>query len=163
MSVTVTGDNVSFRVYKLNIGGREFQISQHVMESVDGSKLQRISRQANDKSKNEIIFFERPTGAFEAILAYHQTGNLHIPGEMCPGAFKQEMEFWDISPQVLEKCCYHRYMTFLREQNVMGGFIDEAHRNDGHLVKRSTCLAKFRSKAWSVLDNKDGSLLTKVS
>ncbi|XP_033763359.1 potassium voltage-gated channel protein Shaw-like [Pecten maximus] len=163
MAVSGKKDNLS-NMYRVNVGGRQFEISRHVMESVDGSRLQRLVYESEDTPINMDFFFERPGGPFEAILAYHQTGRLHIPGDMCPAAFKQELEFWDISPDDLETCCYHRYLTFSREQAVMAGFMVQTDEisNEESCDKTSPYWTRIRSRMRSVLDNKDDSLVTQA-
>ncbi|XP_060078314.1 potassium voltage-gated channel protein Shaw-like [Ylistrum balloti] len=151
-------------MYRVNVGGRQFGISKSVMGSVDGSRLQRLVLEGSHNPNQTDFFYERPSGPFEAILAYHQTGKLHIPGDICPEAFKQELDFWDISPHMLEKCCYHRYLTFSRDQTVMTGFIEKSRLSNLYTGKRLEKTPSFwsrtRSRLRSVLDNKDESLVT---
>lgn len=155
------GTNEMFHV---NVGGYHYEINKQTMLSVDGSRMQTLS-QKGTHDENE-VFFERPRMAFEAILAYHQTGQLHMPGDMCVGAFKREMEFWGINPHVMENCCYHRYVTFVREQDILNGFLTKTKKAeeclDNLLSDQSSKWARLRSRIWTVLDNKDNSILTQV-
>ncbi|XP_069122403.1 potassium voltage-gated channel protein Shaw-like [Argopecten irradians] len=154
----------SNNMYRVNVGGRQFEVSRQVMVSIDGSRLQRLVHE--DPSCMTDIFFERPSGPFEAILAYHQTGKLHIPGDLCPGAFKDELDFWNICAEALETCCYHRYLTYIHEQAVMAGFMEKSQKDAvsgaGGCDKTSSKWTRMRSRMRTVFDNKDGSLVTQV-
>jgi len=57
-----------------------------------------------------VVILDRPYDAVAAILAMYQTDELHIPMSSCPVAFLKEMEFLELKPEMLAKCCRIRYV-----------------------------------------------------
>lgn len=156
------------KIFSINIGGSIYQICSKTMLKVKSSKLAKIAMDdlENKEDNQNVLFFERPRLAFEAILAYHQTGFLHIPGDICPGALKTEIDFWGIDPHAMEKCCYHKYMTHIRDQETLSGFLKKynTYKDERETLKIDSkdVLVRARNKIWTILDNKDKHIVTKV-
>lgn len=138
----------------LNIGGFPFKISKDA-----------ICRLPNFKAmSNQTEYpFDRPRQCFEAIYNYCVLGKLHIPPNVCTGEFLEELEFWGVKAEKLEKCCHHRYVLFMREQENLRGFIKCTEKEDG----QNEAAEKFqtngaKSRLWNILDNRDSKLETKV-
>ena len=65
------------------------------------------------KNGTPLVFdIDHPAERFAAILAYYQTGELHIPAGLCPGAFQRELLYWDIDSGKLSDCCIAKYNTY---------------------------------------------------
>lgn len=88
---------------KINVSGQVYEILTEVIENGPTSRLTMMY-----KTGSSCIMVNRPAESFAAILAMYQTGELHIPMTSCPGAFLSELEFWNISPDMISDCCYNR-------------------------------------------------------
>lgn len=92
-----------------DVGGQIFKISKTALENGPPSKLTRLYKSSSGPSDNgTCIEVDRPSDLFASVFALYQTGELHFPTSLCPGAFVNELEFWEISPDVTENCCLHR-------------------------------------------------------
>ncbi|WAR27506.1 KCNAG-like protein, partial [Mya arenaria] len=99
----------------VNVGGQTYRISRDKIDNGPHSNLKYLVQ-------NGCTVFDRPADMFSPILALYQTGELHIPVTSCPGAFLRELEFWDISPDILSQCCKNRIQSFLDEEETLRKF-----------------------------------------
>jgi hypothetical protein len=99
---------------RIEIGGQVFTIPRESLEKGPTSRLQKMYRSAFASYKTRVIVEERPHEMFAAILAMYQTGELHIPLTSCPGAFMNELHFWEIPVELLSPCCYNRLDRFIK-------------------------------------------------
>ena len=88
----------------IHVSGNTYQLELDDVRRAPESKLYRYVFAGKQTS----MTFKRPKQSFEAVLAYYQTGELHMPTSVCPGAFKTELAYWGLDPQILSKCCYYR-------------------------------------------------------
>ena len=97
-------DHIKRDTIEIRVSGNTYEMELDDVRRAPESKLYRCVLKGSQSS----MTFKRPIQSFEAVLAYYQTGELHMPMSVCPGAFKTELKFWGIDPQVLSKCCYYR-------------------------------------------------------
>jgi hypothetical protein len=95
---------------RIEVGGQVFTIPVELLENGPSSRLQNLYKSTSASNKTCVIAVERPHEMFPAILAMYQTGELHIPMTSCPGAFMNELAFWEIPAESLSSCCYNRYL-----------------------------------------------------
>ena len=91
---------------RFDVSGQEFYIHKDKLTSGPSSKLKALYYCFKDTKDS--LYIDRAPNAFGAILAWYQTGELHIPMSLCPGAFLKELEFWDIKHTKLARCCFYR-------------------------------------------------------
>jgi hypothetical protein len=91
-----------------DVGGQIYSISLAAIQNGPSSKLKQLYTSGRTVSGPSRIEIDRPVDLFASVLALYQTGELHFSMTSCPGAFLNELEFWDISPEVVESCCYER-------------------------------------------------------
>lgn len=143
------------------VGGTKFTLKRDLIVNGPDSKLKRLVLWDKDES---MFSFNRPKSHFKSILAYYQTGHLHLPTNVCPFAFKEELEFWEISHTVLEKCCFIRFSNFLLDQKHFEGFskffISPEEKLDR--LRRTSSRGKVLSKIWNIVENQDRNVHTKV-
>ena len=85
------------------VGGQSFSISKDILDSGPRTHLTMLGTKCGEP---EMI--DRPRDCFTAILNWYNTGQLHIPPNVCPGEFKTELEYWNIDEQSLAECCYYK-------------------------------------------------------
>ena len=92
----------------LSVSGTRFEISCSKLEE---ESFQRLPLMVSEAKKNGMPLefeIERPVERFAAIAAYYQTGELHIPTGVCPGAFQKELQYWGVDSDKMEECCMVR-------------------------------------------------------
>jgi len=167
-------------IVRVNISGHIFEISSSLLLCKPDTRLGRlcydviqkenipdtiILKKSGNKTKPEAAFFNRSISAFEAILFYYQTDELHIPNNVCPKAFKKEMDFWDISTQNLDSCCRYKYLEFVDNCEMREKFKSSMKSNDDfkevpHV--NDTKVQRCRAKLWSVLEHNESSWTSTV-
>ncbi len=65
----------------VNVSGRRFEVERCLLTIFPDSTLGRLAC-LNQKEFN----YQRPAAVFESVLAYYQTGHLHLPVSVCPGS-----------------------------------------------------------------------------
>ena len=93
----------------LNVSGTKFEIDPRCLEKEPFQRLPRMVFDARKDGNEQELSIDRPSDSFAAILTYYQTGELHIPTGVCPGAFRKELEYWEIGADSLSECCIFRY------------------------------------------------------
>lgn len=91
----------------VDVSGRLFKVSKEILKNGPQSGLSRLLL-SDEVSELSVLEIDRPADIFAAFIAWYQTGELHIPTTSCPRAFLNELEFWEISPEVLTSCCGKR-------------------------------------------------------
>ena len=99
-----TMENHQERV-QFDVSGQVFTIYKDKLTSGPPSKVKSLYY-AN--RLQESIYIDREPCAFGAIIAWYQTGELHIPMTLCPGSFLKDLKFWDIKHTHLKSCCFYR-------------------------------------------------------
>ena len=88
--------------------GSRFEISSKCLEEEPFQRLPLMVSEAKKNGLPLVFDIDRPAERFAAILAYYQTGELHIPAGVCPRAFQRELLYWDIDSSKLSDCCIVR-------------------------------------------------------
>jgi len=137
-------------------------------DTVNPSQVLQVGMK-NDRSypctKMTTVFYERPTEAFKAVLAYHQTGQLHMPTNMCPKLFGNELKFWGIPVHEMENCCLYRYYAYLDDYEMKTAFHDSINKTSKTNVvtpKGHSKIKRYRMKIWTYLNYEDKSFMSKV-
>ena len=93
------------------IGGSEFYTLPSTITKRCGSKwLQNLLDKATCVGNGE-YFLDRNPKMFSCILDYCRTGTLHLPHNICGPFIREELSFWDISPTLIEPCCWSPFTT----------------------------------------------------
>ncbi|OWF42689.1 potassium voltage-gated channel protein Shaw-like [Mizuhopecten yessoensis] len=93
----------------LNVRGTIFVVEQDFVNV--SVKSHSPLAQLNDSSKyynreKDEFYFNKSAVVFDAVLDYLDTGNLHVPGNVCTEKFQSDLEFWGIPQCKLGKCCW---------------------------------------------------------
>ena len=114
MQVTTMDDNTETnditKTIVINVGGVRHEVLQKTLQTIPRSRLGRITEYgAHYRVKQGEYYFDRHSGIFAAILNLYRTGALHVPGDVCGPAFKQELDFWQLEEAQIQECCWIRY------------------------------------------------------
>lgn len=82
------------------VGGTVFKTKRTTLNTIEGSLLSRL-----DKRKY-VYYFDRDPTAFRHILYAHRYGRIHVPKDICPIQFREEMLYWGIPKRLIAPCCW---------------------------------------------------------
>lgn len=142
----------------VNVSGRRFEMSPYTYSRL--VKNLPTSPIISAALGSEDLFFERHADAFQSILHYYQTGNLHLPLSVCPSLFKSELDFWGVEVTQLDKCCYNDYGTFEQDQTSLEKY--ERYTEKKTVIKHDTRVGKLQAKLWATLNYPFASTLAQV-
>ncbi|XP_053378899.1 potassium voltage-gated channel protein Shaw-like isoform X2 [Mercenaria mercenaria] len=150
-----------------NIGGVRFETYKSTLFRLPNSPLanSKFLKEHFRPEKNE-YFFDRDPDVFRATLNYLRTGELHIPSYICGPAAKNELEFWGVKPNKIEKCCWTNYNDW---NSTLEALNQLEHDRKGSLLtvevdknKTKTWWNTHQPKIWNFLNNPDVSFLAKL-
>ncbi|XP_063435721.1 potassium voltage-gated channel protein Shaw-like [Mytilus trossulus] len=141
----------------LNISGTKYEVTRKSLLTHPSSRLGKLVS-ASQSTKQEELHFNRPPMCFESILVFYQTGKLHLPPNVCPNVFKEELEYWEIDHELMEQCCLMNYMQFLEGYKTKTEFKNSIIQSDKGTSK--PCSGKTR--IWRIIDYKERTWLAKV-
>ncbi|XP_045208612.2 potassium voltage-gated channel protein Shaw-like [Mercenaria mercenaria] len=137
---------------KFNVGGQIYSISTNSLQNGPESKLTRMYQSGTTLTESAYIDLDRPRDVFASVLALYQTGELHFPMTSCPGAFLNELEFWEISPEMVESCCFNRLQSFVDEQETLQKFRESREASRKHFCYSNQFMKSFQCKLWNIID-----------
>ncbi|KAJ8301661.1 hypothetical protein KUTeg_020648 [Tegillarca granosa] len=153
---------------EIDISGTKFFVSQDILTNKPYTRLGRMaSKLSKDRNEESTVSFQfdRPIPSFQTVLEYYQTEQLHMPVNTCPKSFQKELEFWEIDPGEMEKCCLYQYITFMDDFETLYNFQTslqkEQEQTDTRLKSKKSSFKHKRARLWAILDNKESSLLAK--
>uniref|UniRef100_A0A914WS89 Uncharacterized protein n=1 Tax=Plectus sambesii TaxID=2011161 RepID=A0A914WS89_9BILA len=106
-------------------------------------------------------YFERTSKAFDPIIDFYMTGNLHKPSDMCPDRFREELLFWGLVKEEMAPCCAP---IVVNSDNATSACI---HATEEDKKKNSVDFkgffgASIRRRLWPVLEDPSSSVYAKV-
>ncbi|XP_053379401.1 potassium voltage-gated channel protein Shaw-like [Mercenaria mercenaria] len=151
---------------KINVSGTHFEFDRKIVNEKKSHRLAYLCANEPDYKPLELTV-DRSAIAFGAILSYYQTGELHIPPGICPGAFRREMEFWELDADVLHECCLYRYQAFLDDEDTRRRFLHKTLQPTSTMSPAVSPavvgkLTMYRSRLWDIMDNNVNSIAAKL-
>ncbi|XP_052098414.1 potassium voltage-gated channel subfamily S member 2-like [Mytilus californianus] len=143
----------------INVSGTKFEISKAALLTQPDTRLGKIALSTSTSEKQE-LYFDRPATAFESILTFYQTRKLHMPPNVCPNSFKEDLDYWQIDYEYLDKCCLYSFIQFLDLHTARIEFQYEKNETLSKTVV-SKCSA-MRNRIWKVIDYHEATLLAKL-
>lgn len=159
---------ISSETLVFNIGGVKFETFRSTLyKQPNNSLANKEFMQKHYRPGSNDYFFDRDPETFKVVLNYLRTGELHLPSSICGPAVKNELEFWGISDDIIERCCYSHYNSYNEtlealnqlERDTKGSLFltpEESQSRD------SSKLARFRTSMSIILNKPDSSLLAKI-
>ncbi|XP_021376164.1 potassium voltage-gated channel subfamily A member 4-like [Mizuhopecten yessoensis] len=157
------------QIFELNISGKLFEVAGDILARFPNSRLGKVAVESplspnQGTGTKKTLFFSRPSTPFDDILAYYQTGELHMPSNVCPKAYKRELEFWGLDPDDMQHCCRFKYLAFFDDFETISAFhacIDET----SYVPPRNNVMSpigKCRARIWSIIEHEEATAISKV-
>ena len=93
---------------KLNVSGTLFEFDEKLLRNRNGDRITELCRNLPNEGHAGTVYVGRSAKCFDSMLSFYQTGELHIPLDVCPASFQQEMDFWRLDKSDLAECCAYR-------------------------------------------------------
>ncbi|XP_045202054.2 potassium voltage-gated channel protein Shaw-like [Mercenaria mercenaria] len=139
-------------IVTLNIGGTIFKCYAKTLTAFPDSKLAHLNFQCDFyDSKQKEYFFDRDPVLFSYILDSFRKGAIHLPNDVCGTTFKEELEFWEISPRYVAPCCWGALYRSEGDKATMNALIQRFQQNPNTLLMQEKKLG-IRSKLWLFFD-----------
>lgn len=107
---SIIPDPFSMETLIFNVGGKRFETYAATLDRDCNCLLAKKSfLQAHYRKNTGEYFFDRDPDIFKSILNYMRTKKLHLPTYVCGPSVKHELEFWGLSPEKIEQCCWMNY------------------------------------------------------
>ncbi|XP_063438557.1 potassium voltage-gated channel subfamily C member 3-like [Mytilus trossulus] len=157
-------------IYTINNKGDKFEISTIILDKItcNGSSAgkQIISDLTEDKTAIEFNFHRHQT-CTSSILDFVRGDLLHIPADVCPKKFRQEMEFWGIPENEIATCCFTKYQSFLDDEKTLRVLQrDENTRHERkervHVLSKYKGWKAIQAKMWQVMEYPSTSIMAKI-
>ncbi|XP_062424001.1 potassium voltage-gated channel subfamily G member 2 [Rhea pennata] len=134
----------------INVGGIKYKIPWTTLENCPLTRLGKLKSCNNydeimnicddyDVNCNE-YFFDRNPSAFRTIMTFLTAGKLRLLREMCALSFQEELVYWGIEEEHLERCCKKR----LRQKEEEAA---EARLYEGEMVFSETTQCAFQDNS----------------
>ena len=153
----------SHKIITLNVGGTSFQCFAETLKTFPDSVLARLDETAEHYvTETGEYFFDRDPLTFCHILNASRKGAIHLPKDMCGTTFREELEFWKISPRHVAPCCWEALYKCEEDVSTMQKLIENLKQST------NTCILlklqhDFRQKIWLFLDEPNSSRFALVS
>ncbi|NXN97338.1 KCNG2 protein, partial [Rhinopomastus cyanomelas] len=144
----------------INVGGIKYKVP---WSSLENCPLGRLGRLKTCSSHDELLdvcddydvggnefFFDRSPSAFGSIVTFLGAGKLRLLREMCALSFREELAYWGVPEERLERCCKRR-LRQREEEAAEAGLLDgeaapgeaaqHGHRDRG---RRGPCMRRLR-------------------
>ncbi|EPQ05444.1 Potassium voltage-gated channel subfamily G member 4 [Myotis brandtii] len=109
----------------VNVGGRRYVLPWSTLDEFPLSRLSKLKFCRNQEEiaqlcddydeDNQEFFFDRSPSAFGMIVSFLAAGKLALLREMCVLSFQEELTYWGIEEEHLEKCCLRKLLKKLEE------------------------------------------------
>ncbi|KAL4217704.1 hypothetical protein ACF0H5_022445 [Mactra antiquata] len=100
------------------VGGTVFKTKRATLNTIEGSLLASL-----DKRKY-VFYFDRDPTAFRHILYAHRYGRVHVPKDICPIQFLEEMMYYGIPKRLIAPCCWKFIYETENDVDTLKIFVD---------------------------------------
>lgn len=152
-NIRVNLRGVTFVLHKMSLCSRS-----------PASKLANLTKidDSYDACSGEYYFDRNPT-VFNSVLDYYSSGEMHLASNICIQAFRKELDFWKLEPELLAACCWSKYRKAEEEEKTLARVQDEwgvfnADPGSQFTQKMGTLL-----KIWVFMNEPQSSSAAKVS
>ncbi|XP_063436285.1 potassium voltage-gated channel protein Shaw-like [Mytilus trossulus] len=120
-----------------------------------------------DDSKCMDFQINRHTTSTNNIFDYLNGGKLHMPEDICPQKFNEELEFWGLPETELESCCFTKYISYFDNLQVLT-VLEEGECKRNTMFEIVATMAggngwrSVQARVWSVMEYPTSSMLAKI-
>ena len=160
----------------INLRGHKFELLSSRLDKYPNTRLsklkQAIDQKANDfdnicdavySNRNE-FYFDRDPVIFNMILNFYSTDKLHIVENICLNLILDELAYWEIDDNYIEKCCEWKCIN---GKNLIDGELANCQEVLKILSKNEKfdnfVFPSFREKLWNILERPKSSIPANVS
>ena len=158
-------------VYIINNNNNKYEVSSEVFNKIHSldSKASKYLLECltEDKSATE-FHFRRQNTCTTCILDYFVGDTLHMPYDLCPTKFTEEITFWGIQENEIGLCCYNKYVSFFEDKEALKMLEnDEKKRNEAkefvYSLSSGSGWSAVQARVWKVMEYPASSMSAKVS
>ncbi|XP_061162870.1 potassium voltage-gated channel subfamily C member 3-like [Saccostrea echinata] len=151
---------------KINVGGSVFETSAVTLSRYPNTLFGRLTKQSKFyDSTRKSYFFDKNPNVFLSILDLYRTGTLHFPSFYCSTVIKQELDFWELSPNMLSDCCLQQYIQSeadIQTTQKLRQTFEEYELDYTEEECRTSQVKRILRKIWLTLEEPSSSRLAKV-
>lgn len=149
---------------QLNVGGSIFVTLKSTLSKIPNTRLSNLDKNCPEyDAVNDEYFFDRNPHAFVSILDLYRTSELHIPSNACGISLRSELDYWDINPMRMSKCCWKTYLRVEEDMEIMNNIsikFGEINLTNDEVVSTHE---SFKSRLWQSLEHPHSSSGAKVT
>ncbi|XP_053319759.1 potassium voltage-gated channel subfamily V member 2-like [Spea bombifrons] len=160
----------------LNVGGKRFQIDYNVAAQYPGTRIGKMATCVDPVKRLKLCddflvqtneyFFDRDPVVFYYIFHFYRSGILWIMDELCPANFIEEIEYWGINLNYIQRCCrilFEEHYDELKEHiKIQRELQAEADRHDHEKHFEGKWMSDLRKKIWNLVENPYSSIPAKI-
>lgn len=94
------------KIVTLNVSGRKFSTWESTLKKYPNTLLGSEALKLFFDHEKKEYFLDRDPHMFRYILNYYKLGKLHLSLEDCVDAFQEELQYFGISIEEINDCCY---------------------------------------------------------
>ncbi|CAC5388333.1 unnamed protein product [Mytilus coruscus] len=132
-----------------NISGHIYRIQRHIKNKLPNEN-QIIHITENGEHQTHYVYY-RDKDVFERVLKFYGGSCIHIPHNVCPVEFVEELKFWGINPSSLSSCCFLKYKQQSAENALLHTYMKDQRKVDA-LSTGITKLEKLRLYGRQILE-----------
>jgi hypothetical protein len=139
----VVPSKANMDLVEFDIGGTIFKTKRSTLKSIDGSFLSNL-----DDTKDK-YFFDTDPVLFRHVLNAHRKGIIHVPRDVCPLLFKEEILFWKLPLTLVAPCCWKYMYEAESDKDTYKILLQNRNKYDScnkvDQTKAEACIAHFIS------------------
>lgn len=147
----------------VNVSGRKFELLQSELRRSLSSTLRQLHPDESCpeflETRSEITgqaeyYLPRRANAFEAILSYSRGGSLCAPLDLCPTAWIEELQFYQLKNAHVSACCASSDDdSSLGMANIIAAAAEAAKKKDLKAAfAAENCWQRWSRRAWEITD-----------
>ncbi|KAL5014348.1 hypothetical protein ScPMuIL_008618 [Solemya velum] len=149
----------------VNVGGQCHEIDRGIWTKMTESRFSKFHEQSQENGNKS--FIAGNVRCFGSVLNHFCGRKLHMPKDVCPQEFEEELQYWGLNTTMVSKCCRGQMTSFYEEQETIAKFDKYTAVNTGQQTMTGktglkNCWRQFRSKMWSATENPNSSFGAKV-
>jgi len=147
----------------VNVSGRKFELLQSELRRSLSKPLRALNptescpeflETRSDITGQAEYYLPRRANAFEAVLAYSRGGSLCAPLDLCPTAWEEEIQYYELTSAHVSACCTSGYAN---DDGISGSAVDMLSSIASAALKmekfaNESRWRKYSRRAWEITD-----------